>query len=491
LVRSTSVFLGVCALLLLAMVAAMAYLVYETQADMERVARARQLRSTAADLLMAIQDAETGQRGYLLTRQDMFLKPYINSIDELQARGAAFQQAAESSDDLRVDFDRISATVRKKIAELQQTIALAQAKRIDEALAIVRNETGLRLMAEIRASLSRIIEQSDHRIAAQSASNLDLAAMLRVVTFVLGLAVMIIMVLVVVVIRRYVDAITLARRELEDMNLSLEERVRGRTEDLIQANQEIQRFAYIVTHDLRAPLVNIMGFTSELDSALKDIQDYFQRDPGPVREAAAIAAERAVAEDLPEAIQFIRASSRKMDDLINAILKISRDGRRPLQAEPLDLESLIRAAADVIRHQVIEADGEITVAVRVRKFISDRFSIERILGNLLDNAVKYREPSRPLKLLVRAFEINRLAIGIEVVDNGRGIATEDHERVFELFRRSGAQVSLGEGIGLAHVRSLVRNMGGEIGVKSELGKGASFMIRLPSDLSGYVGSSGQ
>jgi len=127
----------------------------------------------------------------------------------------------------------------------------------------------------------------------------------------------------------------------------------------------------------------------------------------------------------------------------------------------------------------------------VRKFISDRFSIERILGNLLDNAVKYREPSRPLLLKVRAFEINRLTVGIEVTDNGRGVAAEDHERIFELFRRSGAQISAGEGIGLAHVRSLVRNMGGEISVKSELGKGTAFMIRLPNDLSGYVGSPGQ
>jgi signal transduction histidine kinase len=117
--------------------------------------------------------------------------------------------------------------------------------------------------------------------------------------------------------------------------------------------------------------------------------------------------------------------------------------------------------------------------------------MEQILSNLFDNAVKYRDPSRPLKLAVHAFQINRFTIGIDVTDNGRGIAPEDHERVFELFRRSGAQDSQGEGIGLAHVRSLIRNMGGNIDVKSELGKGTAFMIRLPSDLSQYVRSHGQ
>jgi len=109
----------------------------------------------------------------------------------------------------------------------------------------------------------------------------------------------------------------------------------------------------------------------------------------------------------------------------------------------------------------------------------------------LDNAVKYRDPSRPLKLSVQAYPVNRLSIGIDVTDNGRGIAPEDHERVFELFRRSGTQDSAGEGIGLAHVRSLIRNMGGDIRVKSELGKGTTFMIRLPVDLSQYVRSHGQ
>jgi signal transduction histidine kinase len=279
---------------------------------------------------------------------------------------------------------------------------------------------------------------------------------------------------------------------LESLNAGLEDRVKERTEDLIQANQEIQRFAYIVTHDLRAPLVNIMGFTSELDNALKSISTYFRdEEDGAVRDDIRQSATLAVTEDLPEAIQFIRTSTRKMDNLINAILKISRDGRRQLKPEYVDLEALIKASADVIQHQVLDASGEVSIKVKARNLISDRFSLEQVMSNLFDNAVKYRDTGRPLKLSVYAYPASRFTIGIEVSDNGRGIAQEDHERVFELFRRSGAQDSPGEGIGLAHVRSLIRNMGGDIHVKSELGKGTTFMIRLPSDLSQYVRSHGQ
>lgn len=483
-------FLGAGAILLLLIVMSTIYLVYMTQAYVDGAARARQLRSASADLLLAVQDAETGQRGYLLTQNDLFLKPYVASIGELAKREAAFEQALADVDYIQLDPSVVKNTIAKKTAELQRTIALAQAQRPGEALAIISDQSGLRLMGNIRATLTNIIAISDRQIARQFAANVDLATLLRLVAIIGSIAIVGIMVMVLMVIRRYVREIVAARAELESLNAGLEDRVKERTEDLIQANQEIQRFAYIVTHDLRAPLVNIMGFTSELDNALRDISAYFKADDG-MREDVRQSATLAVDEDLPEAIQFIRTSTRKMDGLINAILKISRDGRRQLKPELIDLEGLIKASADVIQHQVLDAQGEIAVRVTVRNFISDQFSIAQVLGNLLDNAVKYRDPGRPLKLSVHAYPINRLTIGIEVRDNGRGIAAEDHERVFELFRRSGAQDSPGEGIGLAHVRSLIRNMGGDIQVKSELGKGTVFMIRLPVDLSQYVRSHSQ
>jgi signal transduction histidine kinase len=282
-----------------------------------------------------------------------------------------------------------------------------------------------------------------------------------------------------------------ARAEVEELNAGLEERVNERTDDLIQANREIQRYAYIVSHDLRAPLVNIMGFTSELDATLKTVSAYVLADGAQLSESEVRDARLAVEEDLPEAISFIRSSTKKMDGLINAILKISRDGRRDLKPERVNLQELLEATAASIYHQVSDAGGEVSISVgAARGLITDRFSIEQIFGNLFDNAVKYKHPDRPLTLSVKAQPFGRGMVKIEVADNGRGIAPEDHERVFELFRRSGVQDKPGEGIGLAHVRSLVRNLGGEITVTSTLGGGTTFVIRLPTDLSQYVRSNG-
>jgi signal transduction histidine kinase len=113
--------------------------------------------------------------------------------------------------------------------------------------------------------------------------------------------------------------------------------------------------------------------------------------------------------------------------------------------------------------------------------ISDRLALEQIFGNLLENAVKYREPQRPLRILIRAHETPGRRIIVEIEDNGRGIAKADHERVFELFRRSGDHSLPGEGIGLAHARTMMRNLGGDITL-AELGQGTTIKLNLPKDL---------
>jgi len=254
--------------------------------------------------------------------------------------------------------------------------------------------------------------------------------------------------------------------------------VQERTTDLARANEEIQRFAYIVSHDLRAPLVNILGFTSELETAIATVDRYFDELPAETTNAAAEEAKLTVKEDMPEAIGFIRASSTRMDGLINAILKLSREGRRTLKPERVDFGEILDLLAANIQHQVSEAGGEIAIIRPLPTLISDRLALEQIFGNLLDNAVKYRDPYRPLRITIRAVEQGR-RVGFEIGDNGRGVAKEDHQRIFDLFRRSGAQDRPGEGIGLAHVRALVRRLGGDITLESELGVGTTFRVSLP------------
>jgi signal transduction histidine kinase len=273
------------------------------------------------------------------------------------------------------------------------------------------------------------------------------------------------------------------------------ESLRERETDLREANEESQRFAYIVSHDLRSPLVNIMGFTTELETLRQDV---FARlhaaRQGAVRSVAVPAlagpapaipggaagddaGDAELAQDFDEAIGFIKTSIGKMDRLINAILRLSREGRREFKPERVDMEALAVSIRDSLAHQAAAADAEVVVG-KLPAVMSDRLGLEQIFSNLVDNAIKYLRRGVPGRV---AIEGRATAAGLvyEVSDNGRGIDPKDRERVFDLFRRSGVQDRPGEGIGLAHVRALVRRLGGTITLTSEPGRGSTFTITLP------------
>src|SRR5690606_24424435 len=121
--------------------------------------------------------------------------------------------------------------------------------------------------------------------------------------------------------------------------------------ELSRANEEIQRFAYIVSHDLRSPLVNVMGFTSELEAAAKPLTELVDKVEAQAPELLAPDAKLAVTSDLPESLRFIRASTQKMDRLINAILRLSREGRRVLAPERIELGALLQGVVGSVKHR--------------------------------------------------------------------------------------------------------------------------------------------
>lgn len=252
--------------------------------------------------------------------------------------------------------------------------------------------------------------------------------------------------------------------------------LREREDDLREANDELQRFAYIVSHDLRSPLVNIMGFTTELEALREDLFGRLRELKEKAGEAQS-AKDQELGQDFDEAIGFIKTSISKMDRLINAILNLSRAGRREFSPERIDMDAMIVSITASLATQA-DAAGAVVSAKPLPSIVSDRLALEQIFSNLVDNALKYLREGVPGRIEV----VGRARGGTliyEVRDNGRGIETKDLDRVFDLFRRSGIQDRPGEGIGLAHVRALVRRLGGTIDLTSEPGRGSTFTVTLP------------
>ncbi len=271
-----------------------------------------------------------------------------------------------------------------------------------------------------------------------------------------------------------------AEEALRQAHDALEQRVRARTAALQEANDAIRHFAYIVSHDLRAPLINLHGFAGELRAACTvltaALPALIPRLEGP--QGAEVT--RALEEDIPEALGFIETAVTRMDHLIESVLQLSRLGRRELQLEPIATEALVHETLRTLAHQIGQRQAQVTVeplpVVR-----ADRLSLAQIIGNLLANAVAYLEPSRPGEIAITAAQHPGVTV-FAVRDNGRGIAADDMPRVFEPFRRVGRQDVPGEGMGLAYVRALVRRHGGDITCQSTLGVGTTFTFTLAHTL---------
>ncbi len=466
-------------LLLLLVAAGSVWLFVSNHRFNASVARTLRVQSEAYRVLTLVQDAETGQRGYLLTGNANYLKPYTAGVTELPRALSDLERLSASSATQMLVLDRLRPEIDAKLAELAKTIALYDGGNHDGSLALVTSNVGNAYMRHIRDDVAEIEAHEQQAQAVQSADSETNTRLLAVASLTSIALVLALAAYVNGFFKRSMLTLLRAQDVMRDTNENLETIVAARVADLQAANDEIQRFAYIVSHDLRAPLVNVMGFTSELETVGAEVRAFLAAAQAQAPQLVTPDRRTAIETDLPEALGFIRTSTAKMDRLINAILKLSREGRRVLTPQSIDLRSLLEQQGESLAQQLAANDATLTVADDLPDLVSDRLAIEQIFGNLIENATKYLDPARPGRVVVSG-KTHGAYVRYDVVDNGRGIEAKDFERIFELFRRSGEQNKPGEGIGLAYVRNLARRLGGNVTVASEFGSGSTFTITLPA-----------
>ncbi|CAN5389841.1 CHASE3 domain-containing protein [soil metagenome] len=479
LARSVVVLLSGALVLLLVVNFSTFLMIQRTASLNEQVDATWQMRRAARGVLLNVQTAETAQRGFILTGQPGFAAAFEGAKTRNPGLLKTFQEQTEADPVGAASSEALTRISHDKFAEMSGTLALARQGQIGQAVSRVRSGEGKRLMDDLETEIIRVDTWANATLDDRRARSQQAAVTTVTVNAIAGVLILLLGGVIFVLVRRYLQDMAAARVALDSANAGLEDTVRNRTAALVRANEEVQRFAYIVSHDLRSPLVNVMGYTAELEQAGKTIDRHIiQAEAERTVDPEIIAAVR---EDMPEAIGFIRASTEKMDRLINAILKLSREGRRNLLPETVDMTAMAQKAADAIHHQTGEVGAEVVVEP-MPTFESDRLSMEQIVGNLIDNAVKYLDPNRPGRIVVSGRDVPGGWVEYAITDNGRGISERDHERIFELFRRSGRQDRPGEGLGLAFVRNSVRRLGGSIDVVSTLGEGSTFRLKFPKRL---------
>jgi len=252
-----------------------------------------------------------------------------------------------------------------------------------------------------------------------------------------------------------------ARKRLEEEREALLQEIRKINQRLEEANKELQDFVYIASHDLREPLRKISSFGTLLQDSLKGKLD----------------------EDQQENFEFMIGGALRMQDMIEALLTYSRLTTKAKPPEWVDLNKAIEDLKKLELATVLdETRGIIHVPKPLPSIQADPSQMHQLFQNLIGNGLKFHKEGIPPEIIIRAYEVEENMIRIEVEDNGIGIDEKYHGQLFAMFKRLHSREQYeGTGIGLASCKKIVERHGGNIGIKSTLGKGSIFWFTLPRE----------
>ncbi len=259
------------------------------------------------------------------------------------------------------------------------------------------------------------------------------------------------------------------RKEIESQREKL-------LKELAQKNEELESILYVSSHDLKSPLVNIQGFGGELEISFKELLRllHSKEDLNLVRDEL----ESCVKNDMAQAIQFIEASSEKLYQLIDGLLRVSRISKTSSTLSDTNMNKLLSVVADAMAYQLQDSGAELEIS-DLANCCCDEVQMNQVFTNLINNAIKYCSPDRALKITVTS-KVMDSTVTYCVEDNGIGINPSHHHKIFELFHRLDPDGEIvGDGLGLTIVKRIVVRHGGNIWVESDFGEGSRFYVSLP------------
>ncbi len=448
-------------------------------------------------LLTRLVDAETGQRGYLLTDRVSYLEPFTRAKSDVLHHLTKLRALTADSPAEHARLDSLAIVVGAKFEELDETIAMRQA-RPDEALAVVRTDRGLRTMARARELAAAIRREELLQLTARSDRETRNSLLLSAIVIIGSLLAAAVSGLMSGILDRYTVSQERVARELEEANDQLQaqqaelelqneqlqdqtaeleaqaeelqsqheqladlmRQLEIRTEAAEAANQAKSSFLAAMSHDLRTPLNAIIGYVDLIALGLR----------GEVTAGQARDLER------------IRTSGRRLLALINDILNFARleAGKVEIALQPVHLDAALRQMESSVLPQLNARQLSYRYSGCAPDLLvqADPDRMEQVLLNLVSNAIKFTPPGGEISIDIEEADDVR----VHVRDTGVGISPTDLPRIFEPFIQVGARRvdngDRGVGLGLAISRDLARAMGGDLMAESAPGIGSRFTLRL-------------
>lgn len=407
-------------------------------------------------------DAETGQRGFIITGEAPYLLPYNDALDHVQENAKSLRELTSDNPVQQRNVDRLEPIVAIKLAELQDRIDVRRRTGLQAAAEAVRQGSGRLHMDEIRAVIGDM-KQEERRLLANRSREASASSSRAGIVIVIGnILALFFLLLAGAVIFQEMGQRRRAEDEVRNLNADLERRVADRTaelaeraKDLARSNGELQQFAYVASHDLQEPLRMVASFTQLLAKRYAGKLD----------------------DDAREFINYAVDGAKRMQTLISDLLSYSRVGTQGKAFELVYCDAVLDRVLKGL-NLAIEDNGAVIAREPLPAVLGDSIQLSQLFQNLLTNAIKFHGDKPPLVQI--STEKNGSVWKISVRDNGIGISPEHADRIFVIFQRLHTKTEYpGTGIGLAICKKIVERHGGRIWVEPSSGGGSTFSFTIP------------
>lgn len=414
-------------------------------------------------------DAETGQRGYIITGEEAYLVPYNNAREHVQQNLTALRSLTADNPTQQETLNRLEPLIATMLSALQDRIDVRRRNGFEAAAKQVREGSARLHMEEIRLLIGEM-RQVENGLLKTRSEEADASSRTTRVVIVSGeiLAIAFLCAAGFLVWNEIAQR-TRAEQEVWQLNTDLERRVAERTAELAErarelarSNSELQQFAYVASHDLQEPLRMVASFTQLLAKRYNDKLD----------------------DDAREFIKYAVEGATRMQTLISDLLSYARVGTQGKALAPTDSDAVLTRVLEGLKIR-IQQSGAVISRDRLPEVMGDPQQLGQLFQNLLTNAMKFRGDQSP-RIKISA-ERSAGDWKISVRDNGIGILPEHGDRIFVIFQRLHAKNEYpGTGIGLAICKKIVERHGGRIWVEPSEGGGSTFSFTIPAALTQNV-----
>ena len=419
----------------------------------KRVIRTHEVLTVLEAVTSNLKDAETGQRGYLLTSEEDYLEPYYSALTNLPVKFQRLELLIKNNPEKLKQLIPLRALVNKKLAELDDTILLHSVGRVDSALELVLTDEGKQIMDDIRTMITEMKTAENELLNQQMAESSEMID--SAVWIIDGGSILILL------FAGLVSYLTSKSISQDYTKLQLTKKA------LATANDELQSFVYRTSHDFKSPLLGIKSMSIFIEEDLKE---------GNIDEAL-------------HNVSRIRKNANTLENVVTSTLQLAKTDLSDNKVEPVDLYALITDVNTRLEGFAEDRGVELKLGSGMSKTGLNRINTDlnhlmTVLENLVSNGIKYSDDQCEKSFVTIDVTNNATqnavgSVNITINDNGVGIPKERHKEVFGMFKQFHPDRANGTGLGMYIVKKSIERISGSISFESS-NKGTQFIITVPN-----------